>query len=195
LITPALAARLLAMDYGGVPIPGVVEAISIDGVQSTIVDWRGERLLLIRGTNELRDWFRYNFAFTPQVGPGDRFQWHRGFLTHAQIAYAFAKGKGVEVVIGHSLGAAAAGIVAAGLSVAAITFATPRALFGEKRPEPGEVERIRNYCRIDDLVCMVPPALLGFSHLGPVHWLRTKGLHIGEEHRLEHYLGLLDAVS
>jgi hypothetical protein len=190
-MTPLEAAKLLIADYAGALLPA--ESIELAGVSASIVIAHGETALLIRGTDQLSDWLRYNFRFLPEVGPGDRYQWHRGFLHHAQIAYAFAKGKGVTIVLGHSLGAAAGGIVAAGLSVPALCFATPRAWFsGEDEPDPPEAATILNLCRIDDHICQLPSRALGFRHLGQVRWLRTKGLHLGQDHTLLHYLELLD---
>jgi hypothetical protein len=191
-VTPLEAARLLLADYADRLLP--VDRISLSGVQAAIVDQAtGARVLAIRGTNELTDWLRYNFQCLPEVDQGDQFQWHRGFLHYAQIAYAFAKGKGVQLVVGHSLGAAAAGIVATSLGVPAIAFATPRALFGGLGPDNESI--VRNFLRIDDLVCMLPPGAIGFRHVGEVNWLRTQGRHIGQDHTLIHYLELLEDVT
>lgn len=191
-IGPLAAARLLVADYAGT-LTDVVEKLDVDGVQSTIIQINGTKILLIRGTDQASDWLRYNFQFLPSAQPGDRYQWHGGFLKHAQIAYAFAKNKDIALVIGHSLGAAAAGIVAVSLGIYGLTFATPRALFGAEVP-PGS-SKVLNYCRVDDLVTMVPPSFLGFAHCGQVCWLDPKGRHVGEDHRLLHYIELLELME
>lgn len=183
------AAKILVADYAGT-LTG--ERLDLSGVQSTITEIGSHKILIIRGTNEAGDWLKYNFRALPQYGPGHLYRWHRGFLQHAQVAYAFAKGKQIDLVIGHSLGAAAAGIVALSLSLPAITFATPRALYGEG---PTAITSIRNFCRIDDLITMLPPALFGFRHLGLVRWLNPLGRHSGEDHTLIHYLELLEGLD
>ena len=191
-LTPLAAARLIVLDYAGA-LPNVLERIDLNGVQSAIFLVGEEKVLLIRGTNQMSDWLRYNFNFLPENAPGDHYKWHGGFLRHAQIAYAFAKNKGVTLVIGHSLGAAAACIVATSLAIPAITFATPRPLFGPELPPSSSL--IVNYCRVDDLVAMVPPSFLGFGHCGQVHWLETHGNHVGEDHRIQHYIELLELLE
>lgn len=190
--SPLILAQLIQADYIGTLI-GEEARIEIQGVSSVILPYEDQRILLIRGTDELLDWLRYNFNGQPEAMQGDTFMWHRGFLHHAQVAYAFAKDKGVTLVTGHSLGAAAAGIVGYSLKVPAITFATPRAayyntghiLVGTTEP------RITNYCRTDDLVTKVPPSFFWYYHLGNVVWLTPKQYHAGEEHRISHYIELL----
>ena len=191
VVGPLDAARLIMQDYTGT-LPDVIERLDINGVQSVIVSVRGVKTLLIRGTNERRDWL-YNLDFLPTAySDGDTWKWHRGFLGHARVAYAFAKGKGIQLVIGHSLGAAAGAIVATSLSIPAICLASPRALYGVEYP-PGS-SMVRNYCRIDDLVTSLPFAGLGFNHCGEVRWLEPHGRHIGMDHGVAHYIELLEGM-
>lgn len=190
---PLQAIRLIVADYAE-SLPGeVLERLDIEGVQSAIFVAGGHKVMLIRGTNEKRDWL-YNLDFMPTAYlPGDTWKWHRGFLKHAQIAYAFAKGKGIDLVIGHSLGAAAASIVAISLGVPAICFASPRPLFGHETP-PGAAQ-IVNYCRVDDIITGLPFAGLGFNHCGQVRWLEPHGFHLGIDHFAVHYIPLLDLLE
>lgn len=185
---------MIAADYQG-ELAGVLERLDLNGVQSVILEAEGERVLLIRGTDELCDWL-YNLDFRAEPVSGENWSWHRGFYTHAQIAYAFAKGKGISLIIGHSLGAAAAGIVAVSLGLPALCFGTPRALHGCVVP-PGAA-LIRNYCRLDDPVTMLPFEGLGYRHCGEVIRLVPPPPYL--EHGIAHYLGLLadlvvDAVT
>jgi hypothetical protein len=191
MLTALDAAGLILADYAGDPLPGIlIERLDIAGVQSVILMARNTKVLLIRGTNERRDWL-YNLDFRHDAyETGDTWMWHRGFLAHARIAYAFAKGKGVELVIGHSLGAAAMQIVATSLGVPGIGFASPRALYG--RQGPPSSDRIVNYCRPDDIVTGLPFAGLGFHHCGEARWLDIGGRHVGGDHSIRHYLDLLE---
>jgi len=189
--SPLILARLIyADDQGG--LAGEEARIEIQGVSSCIFPMEDQRILIIRGTDEFSDWIRYNFNGEPECMQGDVLKWHKGFLHHAQVAYAFAKDKGVTLVTGHSLGAAAAGIVGYSLKVPAITFATPRALYGRTSPSVlTTASPITNYCRIDDLVTKIPPSFFQYYHLGTVNWLTPTRSHIGEEHRITHYIELL----
>lgn len=194
-ITVLEAAGLIQDDYNGHIADLAHERINIKGVQAAIIDLDGERILLVRGTDELGDWFKYDFDFltSTNVDSGDTVLWHTGFLHYAQIVYAFAKGKGITVVIGHSLGAAATQIVAPSLGVRGIAFASPLPLSGTILPLNDKL--VENYCRPDDLVTMLPPKFLGFSHVGEVNWLPLNGLHIGEDHRISHYIELLQIME
>ena len=193
MLTPIEAARLIVADYAGAPITGVLERLDIDGVQSAILMAGDLKVLLIRGTNERRDWL-YNLDFRrDSYCAGDSWSWHRGFLAHARIAYAFAKGKGVQLVIGHSLGAAAMQIVAASLGVPGMGFASPRALYGLEGPPAGK--QIVNFCRPDDIVTGLPFAGLGFNHCGEARWLNIVGRHLGGDHSILNYIELLEQLD
>lgn len=193
MITPVAAARLILADYDGVL--DSASRLDIDGCQSVIVDHAGETVLVIRGSDERQDWIN-NFRFLPDATPGDSVWWHRGFLTYARVAYSWARDKPVTVVIGHSLGAACVQIVATSLGIPGLAFASPRPLwapFGKARPSNEAM--VTNYNRIDDVICDLPFAVLGFEHVGEVKWLTPKELHAGEEHRIKHYLDLLDVAE
>lgn len=182
MLSALQACHLIAADYAGRTAP---ERLDIDGVQASIL---ADGVLLIRGSDERTDWIR-NFRFFPITDKGDTTRWHRGFLAHARIAYAFAKGKNISCVIGHSLGAACAQIVASSLGVPGIAIASPRPLWGAA---PAGANQIRNWCRTDDLVCSLPPSCFGFRHVGSVRWLRPTESHDGEDHRISHYIRALE---
>lgn len=157
--------------------------ISLNGAQASMLT---DGTLVIPGSNEHSDWINFNF----NVGAGDsKRKWHAGFLRHAQTIYPFAKGAGAKRVLGHSLGAASAQIVAASLEIPAICFASPRPLRGKTRFK-GE-HRIINICRFDDAICYLPMAFLGFRQVGRVHWISPREPQSEGSHRLKDYLRAL----
>ncbi|MHA6326179.1 alpha/beta hydrolase family protein [Roseivivax sp. CAU 1753] len=169
--------------------------IDIRGVQAFYLK---DRTLVIPGTNEFSDWFDYNLRFGHYDTPGHGFDvvpgdsgtlWHAGFLAHAQIVYTFAKGLRPKFIVGHSLGAASAQIVGASLAKPTIAFASPKTCQSRQRM-PGE-GWVVNICRIDDTVCHVPPAFLGFRTIGSHYWLTPTEADPGEQHRIENYTELL----
>ncbi|MDJ0627847.1 MAG: hypothetical protein QNJ44_06270 [Rhodobacter sp.] len=174
------AADLIQMAYDGKLGGRVRSEIDMRGAQASMLT---DGTLVVPGTNEAKDWARFNF----DVASGDsRRKWHAGFLRHAQTIYPFAKGAGAKRVLGHSLGAASAQIVAASLQIPAICFASPRPLRGRTRFR-GE-HRILNICRFDDAVCYLPMALLGFRQIGRVHWISPGEPQSEGSHKLKDYL-------
>lgn len=167
----------------------IQQMIDIAGVQASIVNTQQLKALLIQGTNEKRDWLAFNLRFWPRREEGDRLAWHGGFLRYAQMVYAFAKYKDVKVVVGHSLGAAAAQIVGLSLGVPTIAVASPRPLHKDKAEES---DLIVNLCRTDDTVCDVPFSWWGYRHVGKVHWFTPASRHAGEDHRIPHYIEILN---
>jgi len=165
---------------------GVLEKSRFDvgGAQAILLT---DGTLVIPGTNEAGDWRDFNLAIT--AGDSDR-KWHAGFLAHAQLVYAFAKGAGARLVLGHSLGAASAQIVASSLGIPAICYASPRPLRGRTRFK-GE-HRILNICRHDDTVCHLPFVFLGFRQLGKVHWVSPKEPQSAGSHKIKDYLRAMD---
>lgn len=175
----AEAADLIQAAYDGTLGARLETPIDHLGAQAYLLR---DKTLVIPGTNEISDWGNFNF----DVAEGDSGRgWHAGFLRHAQIVYPFAKGGGAKRVLGHSLGAASAQIVAASLGIPALCFASPRPLRGKTR-FAGET-RIVNLCRFDDAVCYLPFAFLKFRHLGKVHWISPKEPQSEGSHRLADY--------
>ena len=192
---PPLSARelgaLLQADYAGTLSPSsVVRSLSIDGVQATIVhDARTDSLgCLVRGTDERADWLRWNMRWWPDVERGDTRSWHRGFLQYGRIVYAWCTDRPVTWMAGHSLGAAAAQIAGSSLSIPSCCIASPMPLHGGGQPDGSAY--VINYVRADDPVTYVPPALLGFEHVGRVVRLVSR-LPSPKAHFLASYLPML----
>ena len=177
------AADLVQRAYDGKLGALQVNEIDHDGAQAMMLR---DGTLVIPGTNEKSDWSNFNF----NVGKGEAGRtWHAGFLKHAMAVYPFGKGAGAKLVIGHSLGAASAQIVAASLGIPAICFASPRPLRGQSRVK-GE-HRVLNVCRADDPVCSLPLPLLGFRQIGKVCWLRPSDPDEPGGHNLKSYLKIM----
>lgn len=192
------AARIMAETYDGANDADVRMRIDIRGVQAVFLK---DKTLVIPGSNELSDWFDFNFDVTDpsadslgfDVVPGDSgARWHAGFLEHAQTVYTFAKPLQPKLIIGHSLGAAAAQIVGTSLRVPSIAFASPRTHRGVSGLQ-GE-EWVVNFCRTDDTVCHVPPNFLGFRHVGHRYWLSPGGVNVGGDHKMENYIALMQTA-
>lgn len=189
------AADLIRDAYAGDLGDRVQTSIDIRGVQAHYLK---DGTLVIPGTNEFSDWFDFNLRFGNMDVPGHGFEvvpgdsgtlWHGGFLEHAQIVYTFAKGLRPKCIVGHSLGAASAQIVGASLGVPSVAFASPKTCRSRQRM-PGE-GWVLNICRIDDGVCHVPPAFLGFRTIGSHYWLTPTEADPGEDHRIHNYKELL----
>jgi hypothetical protein len=196
MITPLQAANLILADYEGSLT--AESRLDINGCQSAIVNLPNNPLiLLIRGSDERQDWVR-NFTFVPEQEPGDSgVRWHRGFLEHSRIAYSWARDKGVELVIGHSLGGACVQIVATSLKVPGMAFAAPRALWAPPLvgKRPANEALVTCYNRTDDLVCEVPLVTMGFDHAGIVNAMMPTEPHPGEDHRIANYIALLEEAE
>jgi hypothetical protein len=192
-VTPLASALLILADYRDPdPLPTLAR-LEIDGVAGRIVITHDDaRVLLITGSNARSDWHAFNFRWwpIPHIDGGDTRKWHRGFLKHAQVVYSWAKGwlsQGgrIDWVCGHSLGAAAAQIAGASLRIPTHAFASPKPLWGSLQP-PGH-ELVTNWCRVDDLVCKVPP--WGFSRVGQTVWLTPATRErVWKSHPIEGYV-------
>lgn len=176
------AAKLIQKSYDKKHGAALRASFDVGGAQADLLK---DGTLVIPGTNELSDWRDFNM----DTGAGDSGRkWHRGFLRHAQLVYTFAKGAGAKRVVGHSLGAASAQIVAPSLGLPAICFASPRPLRSKARFK-GE-HRVLNICRHDDTVCHLPFPFLGFRQVGKVHWV-SANLEDDGHHRIKDYVSHL----
>lgn len=190
------AFELLSLAYYRPGDMEIEHSLDIEGVQAEIVKVEDERLLIIHGTNEPDDWFRFNFMALPAQAKGDSgLVWHGGFLRYAQIVYGFAKNRGCTAVTGHSLGAAAAQIVGPSLKLPTLAVASPRPLLSKEQPPNHDM--VQNFVRTDDTITGLPPSFFGYRHVGQVFELRPKEPHAGEDHRIEHYIAMIrdDAVE
>ncbi|MGB0661453.1 MAG: hypothetical protein ACPGNV_14915 [Mangrovicoccus sp.] len=187
-------AELMGRVYDDPYQEDVIEKIENKGVQAYYLR---DGTLVIPGTNESFDWVDFNFeAFNiigkkpslvnTVMGDSGEFEWHAGFLEHAHTVFTFANVLKPKLIIGHSLGAASAQIVGASMKIPTLAYASPRPLRGQSQPEGANC--VLNILRSDDLVCDVPPKWLGFFHVGQVVRMNPRGIHLGEDHRINHYL-------
>jgi len=194
------AARVMEQVYYDLANAPYTHKIENNGVQAYFLE---DRTLVIPGTNELLDWFDFNFEAVNIVGKetrgiairaGDsgKYRWHAGFLEHAHTVFTFANVLKPRRIIGHSLGAASAQIVGAFLKVPTFAFASPRPLRGATQP-PG-ARFVINLCRSDDGICHVPPRLWDFRHVGATLWMSPAGINWGEDHRIDNYIELIQAA-
>lgn len=197
------ALDLIEMDYrGGLEAWCRTAVVGLDGVeqydrrsvQAAVGTWRGVRFGVVRGTDPLDpfDWIA-NLRFLPatEVSGGARWWWHRGFLSVARRAWGFFRGRGVEVLVGHSQGAAAAACCAVSLGVPAVCFAQPRCAWGVNPDRDGLVRTIN---RSDDPINSVPPWWAGYRWVGSVELRRPEvrgGLSLASRHGVAAYRALL----
>jgi len=177
------AAQHVRATYANANAHQIIHSYNKDGVQACIL--KGG-LLVIPGTNEKRDWWRFNFnvlrGFSGSL-------WHDGFYNHARTVFNWAKPLKPRFIVGHSLGAASAQIVGMSLGVPTIAFASPRPLKGRLVSTQGRW--IININRRDDRVCGLPPLAAGFNHVGRADWIGPLRFNFGEDHRMGNYIGLL----
>lgn len=177
------AAELIDKASNGFAFP---YAIDVGGVQAYLTE---DNILVILGTNEKSDWFRFNF----NIGRGATHHWHKGFLAHAQVVYEFAKPLEPRLIVGHSLGAASAQIVGYSLGVPTIAFASPKPLVSATRQIAyHKWTHIQNICREDDMICALPPS---FKHVGFVEWLAPKKHHWGQDHSIDNYVDAMKEAN
>lgn len=181
------AGDLIDKAYRGKLGSRVLHKVDVAGVQAYYLK---DGTLVIPGTNERSDWRAFNLDIEPAKGDSGRF-FHRGFLTHAQLVYMFAKPLKPKCIIGHSLGAASAQIVGRNLKVPTIALASPKVLSGAAKL-PGE-GWVANFLRRDDMVCHMPPGIgrRTYRHMGSRYWMAPEGIHTGGDHQVKHYMDIL----
>ena len=202
MITPLAAAELVRLDYREPETLDTLARMEIDSVQSRIVRVPPStesmveaktvaelppalHALIVTGSNERRDW-AYNLFYVPTTpASGDRRTWHRGFYNHSKPVYGLASGwlahgGTIDLVCGHSLGAAAAQVVGSSLGITTYCFEAPKPLISRRQP-PG-AQHVTCYNRDDDLICKLPPLL---KHVGEVVWLKPQERHRGFDHSIE----------
>lgn len=186
------AAGIVAAGYRGAEGLDVAERHLEGGVECYLL--RGGTLVL-PGTNETSDWFDFNLAVNSTFLGGAldrRLRLHRGFLAYAERVHGFCREMGPQRIVGHSLGAAAAQILATVFRIPAICFASPRTLkdVGARTRVPGEGWAL-NICRTDDRVCGQPPKILGWRCLGSRYELSPRFPELGLDHPVPAYVRLL----
>jgi hypothetical protein len=192
VVPVSLLARLCAADYtDSVRRMGrVLGDFEERGMHATVGLVADARALICSGSNDAWDWVR-NFRFVPWWWEGRL--WHRGFLAEAKRVVMWAeKQPQVDIVTGHSRGAAVAQILSLMLGVPAVTFAAPRPLWFGSQPEGSH--RVVNFCILQDPVAAGPVSrMLGFRHVGRVEWLDVPDVGAGEAHRIETYVQAVGA--
>jgi len=152
-MTSALEAiSMIVDDYDGKYAPGS-EQVNHDGMQIYYYN----ETLVIRGSNERRDWF-WNVLTVPWFLVGaSGIWWTYGALVDARAVYMWCKGFGpsrIKLIVGHSRGGAVAQIVGFGLGIPVWTFATPAVcLWGTPKLE----KPVTNWLIENDPIRMVYP--------------------------------------
>jgi hypothetical protein len=118
--------------------------------------------LYIGGTNEGSDWF-YSLRATK------KHDLHAGFLDASQQLLRQVNLSQVDFIIGYSLGAAIANIIALNTGIPCIGFATPG--IGTYRLPEGSV----NYRTRTDLIKITPHGVSDLKYVGDSGYLSVKG--------------------
>ena len=159
--------------------PPVVMSLDHQDVQAHLL--QGD-ILLLPGSNSIRDYLRYNLRplmlggqqLTMQSDETERGAsgtiWHQGFLNYSRIVFDWLKVAGVrpKFIVGHSLGAAATQILSKSYDTPAIGFAAPRPKKTRNRVQHDDKCLLIN--RTDDIVPKLPTT---FNHMGKAKLLRA----------------------
>lgn len=155
---------------------------------------QADKTLVIVGTNDRADW-RDNFDIWAVKGsyhgamnpPVPAAKWHSGFLWHArQVVYAMTLYKQKpKYVVGHSLGGAAAQIVASHYQIPGITFGAPKAMFGATLAH----HTFLNVIYEKDLVPDWPETSGNYQRIGKTEIISDDGVENWPYHRMQYYLG------
>ena len=197
------AAILAEASYtpGAIHQPAIMHSCPHDDVQAHLLEGN---ILLLPGSNSFDDY--KNFNLRPirlgkrklrmddnKAEPGESGTvWHQGFLAYAAeiFHWLIQKGAAPSFVIGHSLGAAAAQILAKSYNVPAIGFAAPRTKFSR-----GPVKHHRQCLLInrrDDIVPRLPGS---FFHMGQVKNLSPAVKRPLPAHAMRHYRAIVDEAQ
>lgn len=176
--------------------PQIVDSLDQGGVQAHITS---NGILLLPGSNSLLDYAHFNLRVFNVGGKKYRLSskstergasgtvWHQGFLKYSKAVFDWVGTRRPKLIIGHSLGAAAAQILSKSWNRHAIGFAPPRPKKGS-----GAVandDKCLLICRVDDIVCGLTP---GFHHLGDARFLEPKSINWGGDHSMKNYIRILD---
>lgn len=193
-------AALLQQDYDGVLKDA--KTISTSSATASLVSLGGDKCVLIcQGTSGLLDWlgnllflpaafkdFLEKWIVTPQVSCGyaEGLRWHGNWIREANEIWDWLGDRRVDLVIGHSRGAAVGAPIALTRGVTAVFFAAPRSLVcgDDYRPR----QPVVNYCHIHDAVSKVVP---GWDHAGEVHWYNLPDRVFKEAHRMKHWIAAI----
>jgi hypothetical protein len=126
------AAKHVANSYNNLGNLPIWKSFDDGTVQAYVLK---DRTLIIPGTNDgLIDWdvnarlkaVSLTFGDFPTAPSLAGTMWHQGFLEFAKVIYDFALPLGVQRIAGHSLGGAAAQVLAPVMRLKTVTFGAPR---------------------------------------------------------------------
>lgn len=194
------AAKLAEASYKSTNIisPRVMKSCPDRDVQAHFLE--GSTLLL-PGSNSVRDYLKFNLRplrlghrslkiddnGSENGASGTR--WHQGFLAYSAVImhWLTLENARPRFIIGHSLGAAAAQILAKSYGVPAIAFAGPRPKFSRNRVKHDRKCLLIN--RGDDPVPRLPTS---FFHLARVKKIALAQGSDGIAHSMRHYRSIVD---
>lgn len=181
---------LLALVRRGYKSP-TSHTINVDGTQIVVERHGQDVAICCVGSNERVDWAR-NFDARAVVAwefPG---QVHHGFLDAFSVARSFIDkelypGDRIHIV-GHSLGGALAPLVAYHLSRCkydvrqVLTLGAPRVGDSDWQLDYDSRlgDRTRRVVNVGDLVPLVPPALVGYRHVGQAVYYSAGGTRLAQ---------------
>ena len=141
--------------------------LNTNSYDACIYDIGGKRWLVLQGSREFFDWVR-NFRFLPwsarlslDVVPekGETRYYHAGFLSEAKAIWRYLEKfnllRTIDIVCGHSRGAAMAAIIAPSLGVRALCFESPRYLFRFSRDHKN-ASMVTHIDLSEDIVTKIP---------------------------------------
>jgi len=197
----AAALAEVSYDVTRLTSPGVERSCSHPDVQAHMLS---NGVLLLPGSNSVRDYLRYNLRplnlggvrlrlMDSERAPGASGTfWHQGFLAYAKVVFDWLAEENMrpEAIIGHSLGAAAAQILSKSYAVPGIGFAAPRPKFVRGRLEHDDKCLVVN--RSDDPVPRLPPE---FHHMGTARLVTPARPSLFTSHKMRAYRDVLEPAQ
>ncbi len=197
------AAILAEASYtpGAIRQPAIMHSCAHDDVQAHMLEGN---ILLLPGSNSISDYKNFNLrpirlgrrklrmdenkAETGASGT----VWHQGFLAYASeiFHWLIQKGTAPNFIIGHSLGAAAAQILAKSYNVPAIGFAAPRPKFSR-----GPIKHHRQCLLINRNDDIVPRLPTSFFHMGQVKKLSPAVKRALPAHSMKQYRTIVEEAQ
>lgn len=194
------AAKLAEASYktSRITSPAVTHSCPHRDVQAHLLEGG---ILLLPGSNSVRDYLKFNLrplrlgharlklSNEGRDNGASGTIWHQGFLAYSREVFNWLThiNQRPNFILGHSLGAAAAQILAKSYQVPAIGFAGPRPKFTNGRVKHDRKCLLVN--RGDDPVPKLPTQ---FFHLAEVKKLNPKKDDFGLAHSMRHYREIVE---